>query len=116
MSFWSTKIRIPRVTILFLLLSVLLIGGLVFCERVTRPVFYQLKPGMTMDEVRSIMGAPRAEFQDPRHTEWFYVFNKSRGRSTLHLYFEQQRLTTTGEKGDFWQDPVGARIIDMLEK
>ena len=102
MSFWSVDLRLGRVVILFFVLSAVIIGGLISYEKATRPIYYRLRPGMTMEEVRSIMGAPSAEYGDARCADWYYAFEKSRGRSSLRLIFSEQRLVDTGEKEPFW--------------
>jgi outer membrane protein assembly factor BamE (lipoprotein component of BamABCDE complex) len=102
MSFYSADLRLGRVVILFFVLIAVIIGGLVSYETATRPIYYRLRPGMAMEEVRSIMGAPSAAYGDARCADWYYAFERSRGRSSLCLVFREGRLVDTGEKEPFW--------------
>jgi hypothetical protein len=114
-SLCCSKVRLSRIIVLLFLLIGVLVGSLLIYERATRPPYYSLQPGMTMEEVRSIMGPPCAELAaDPEGTHLYYVFARCRGRVDLHLVFQNQRLTGTTEKSKPWSDPLPARVVDAL--
>jgi tetratricopeptide (TPR) repeat protein len=98
MSFWSAKLKIWRVAVLFALVTAILIGGLLIYHRVTRPIYYNLDFGMTMNEVKDIMGEPqRIEFDDGERVQWLYSCEGT-PRPSLQLQFYDGRLVGTGEE------------------
>ena len=103
MKFLSSEIRIWRVAVLFVLLTAVIVAGLVTYERATRPIYYQLEYGMTMEQVVRIMGEPRVKVEDNNTSQWDYVFPRdARNRDHLLLYFRDRRLDGTGEKWRPW--------------
>ncbi len=108
---------------LVLLLAALLLSGCNFIYR--QPVFQgnlldkanveQLKPGMTRDQVISLVGTP--VLADPFHQErWDYIASERRGHGdsqikNLTLWFEGDALSKM--EGEYFPEQDAALLVEL---
>ena len=106
-----------------ILASALLLAGCNFVYK--QPVFQgnlletqnveQLKPGMTRDQVRSLLGTP--PLADPFHTDrWDYAASERRGHGdtqikTLTLWFEGDVLARM--EGEYFPEQDAALLTEL---
>jgi hypothetical protein len=92
----SREIKLWRVAVLFICISALLISGLILYVRLNRPRSWQLRAGMTTQEVRAIMGDPEYMY-GKGNEEWYYRKNE-----VIWLNFRDGRLSEadTGKGSD----------------
>ena len=97
----STKVSLPRVAVLFVLLSTVLIFGTWLYARVMYPFdanLGRLRYGMKMEEVRSILGEPSFASAFGHDTQWTYLSTTANGQATMP-YFEEGRLVDIDRSG-----------------
>ncbi|MFZ1934674.1 MAG: outer membrane protein assembly factor BamE [Thermoguttaceae bacterium] len=66
----SCEIKLWRVVVLFVCTSALMIFGLWLCGRLDEPRYLQLRTGMTLQQVREIMGDPDAAVRYDDREDW----------------------------------------------
>ena len=88
----SREIRLWRVIVLFVSICALLISALWFYGKWNQPRSWQLRSGMTPDEVIAITGPPHTILGDEQNQDWWY-----RDEERLQLRFFDGRLTSAGK-------------------
>ena len=92
--FRSREVRPWRVIVLFVSLCTLLLSGLWFYGKQHQPRSWQLRSGITWDEVIEVMGRPDMVLGDVQSQEWWYE-----ERRHVRLYFRGDLLSSASLKG-----------------
>ena len=90
----NREIKLWRVAVLFVFVCIVLVSGLWIYNTWNEPRSWQLRSGMTKQEVRSIMGEPDSVLGDQQSEDWWYT-----GEEHLSLFFHNGRLAGADEKG-----------------
>jgi hypothetical protein len=103
----SREIKPWRVAVLFICVSSLMVCGLLVYAGLNRPRSWQLRSGMTMQEVRAIMGEPTATYPTQKGEEWAY-----REPENIDLGFREDRLCSAYAGKGSGDHPVNRSEMD----